>query len=182
MGGAGCPRCRGGRWLLLHLEAVWAIVEQCRAPGVGEVEPIEARLARPVLSRSGRVDPPKRLLRQQFVAEVDWCPPGPHGAAAAAHTPANPGRRDRQASHGAGALRGGICVPRQSRRPPLRSLRDRAPGRCVRTRSSSRVAWSCRATGSALPVVAGRGRHRRGARRSEHGATATRCDPGAGAS
>ena len=58
------------------LELVLAVVEECGAPGVGEVEAVEAGFALAVLSRAGGVDASECGAWEQCLAEVDWGVPG----------------------------------------------------------------------------------------------------------
>ena len=171
-GGAGRPCCHGGR--SFDLDAVVAIREQRRAPGVGEVEAVEAGFSCAVLPCAGRVHagthPEAAVPCRGRSACARVAPCARRGARASEAEPVSRAVRARAEPPRAEAS----GVPLRSRPPLPRSLPERAPDCCERTRSSSRLAWSCRAMASALQAGAGRDTRRSGARRSGRGATAPR--------
>ena len=126
------------------LELVVAVLEECGAPAVGEVEAVEAGFALAVLAGAGRVDPSEGgawaavvLLSSIGVCQgrTVWSPRRMRQRIRAGVT----GRL----SQGGGTLRAGIwwASAITSTGPKIEVGRGR--GRCGRTRSWSPVAWWC---------------------------------------
>ena len=105
------------------------------------------------------------MLSRSVCARPAWC--DRRGARAS-----GPGRCHGQAIPGGPALRGAASgAPRRSRLPRPRSLPGRVPGH-GREYDPRHARFGCAAaTASALPVAAGRGRDRSGARRNGDAAT-----------